>query len=242
MTEIIRHPSSLVRMPSQEELRPYYGMATTFNDSNAWMDGNGGLTLGNSGLADGAADATHKYAKGDCWINVPLNTLAMGAGAGAFSRTSAGLYLFTITAAAATQIVVVPLVGILRKFSQVSGGVSNPHGVKVTDLVFGYTIATASETSIGVTFATNLDVNATARAAVVAPFGAVTYENPLGTVVATLPVAAQATPYVVRAVPAAPVFVNADNTDVFAEISFVNPGTSVAVLTHVGFHCSVALY
>lgn len=219
-------------------------MATAFNDNNAWIEGNGNLTLGNQGKGDGAADPAAAWAKGDVWVNIPLNLLVSSClvQAGTWSRTSAGLFLLTLAAAASTGIVVVPLNFFFRKFVQTVGNTANPKGMKVSDLVFGYTIATAGETSITVTFQTNQDVNATARAAVTAPFGAVTYENPLGTVVATPPVATQATPYLVRAVPAAPVFVNGDNTDVYAEIAVVNPGTAVIAFTHVGFHCSAALY
>jgi hypothetical protein len=218
-------------------------MATTFTDSNAWITGQGGLSLGNAGKDDGSGDPAAPYAKGDVWVNVPLNQLIMGAGAiGAPVRASAGLYSAAITAAAATQIVTVPITGLFRKYAGSLGGPGNPHGFKLTDLVFVYTIATAGETSIAVAFFTVVDTNAVARASVATPFGAVTYENPIGTVVANPPVATQATPYVVRAVPAAPIFVNADNTDVYAEISFVNPGTAVAALTHVGYHVSMALY
>lgn len=228
-------------MKSQAELRPYFGMATTFNDSQAWINGNGNMSLGNAGFDDGSADATHKYAKGDCFVNVPLNHLLTLPNALTITRTSAGLYVAALTTNT-TQVVIVPLSGIFRKFSQTTGGVANPHGFKVTDLVFNYIVATLAVTSVAVTFVTNLDVNAVARAAVTAPFGAVTYENPIGTVVANPAVATQATPYVTRAVPAAPAFVNVDNTDLFAEITFVIPNTSVPSLTHVGFHCSVGLY
>ena len=224
--------------------RPYTGMATTFNDANAWIDGNGSLSLGNAGFDDKAGDSVHKYAKGDVWIDVPLGFLVNYAmvQAGTLARTSAGLWTLTLAAAATTGILAIPLNFFFRKFTNIAGGAQNPKGFKVTDLVFDYTIATAGETSIAVTFQTNVDVNATARAAVVAPFGAVTYENPIGTVVANPPVAVQATPYVVRAVPAAPVFVSADNTDAFVEIAVANPGTAVIAFTHIGFHASVALY
>lgn len=216
-------------------------MSTMFNDANAWLNGQGNLSLGNAGFNDGSGDATHSYAKGDCFINVPLWQLLTLPNALTMSRTSAGLYVAALTTNT-TQVVVVPLTGILRKFTNITGGAQNPHGFKVTDLVFSYIVATLAITSAAVTFVTNLDVNATARAAVTAPFGAVTYENPIGTVVANPAVATQATPYMTRAVPAAPVFVNVDNTDVFAEITFVIPNTSVPSLTHVGFHASVALY
>lgn len=220
--------------------RPFYGV-TGFNDANAWIDGNGSMTLGNAGFDDKAGDTTHKYAKGDVFVNVPLNWLLTLPNALTITRTSAGLYVAALTTNT-TQVVIVPLTGMLRKFTNIAGGGQNPKGFKITDLVFNYIVATLAVTSVAVTFVTNLDVNAVARAAVTAPFGAVTYENPIGTVVANPAVATQATPYVTRAVPAAPVFVTTDNTDVFAEITFVIPNTSVPSLTHVGFHCSVALY
>jgi hypothetical protein len=207
------------------------------------VTGKGNLNLG-AEADDGAGDATHGWAKSDVWWNVPLNQIFMGAGAiGAVGRTSAGIYTAAITAAAATQIVVVPLVMPQRKFAGTPGGAA-PHGVKVLDLAFGYTIGTAGETSIAVTFNVETPANATARALVSNPFGsgAVTYENPLGTVAATLPVATQATPYVVRAIPATPAFINADMSQIYAEISFVNPGTSVATLTFISWHVALGLY
>ena len=230
-------------LKTASELRPYFGMATAFNDAGAWINGQGNLSLGNAGKDDASGDPAALYAKGDCFVNVPLNSVFAGAGAiGAVGRTSAGIYTVQVTAAAATQIVVIPITGIFRKFASTAGGVNNPHGFKLLDLVLGYTIGTAAETTVSVAFFTEVQTNNTARASTATPFGAVTYENPIGTVVATLPVATQANPYVSRAVPATPIFVNADNTDVYAEVSFVNPGTAVAVLTHIGYHVSVALY
>ena len=203
--------------------------------------GAGNLVLGVE-ADDGAGDATHTYAKADAWVNVPLNQLTSVTQALTFARTSQGIYTSALAAAASTGVVIVPLVGIQRKF-QGTPAISAPHGLKILDLAFGYTIATAAETTVSVAFTVETQANATARALTANPFGsgAVTYENPIGTVAATLPVAAQATPYVVRAIPAAPAFINADNSQVFAEISFVNPGTSVATLTFVSWHLAVAL-
>lgn len=212
-------------------------------NNSAHVTGKGNFTLG-AEVDDLAGDATHGWAKADVWLNVPLSQLIAVAGAvGAVARTSQGIYTLAVTAAAATQIVAVPLVGLHRKFSG-APSISAPHGLKILDLAFGYTIATAAETTVSVAFSVETQTNATARALTANPFGAgaVTYENPIGTSVATLPVAAQATPYVVRAIPATPAFINADNSQVYAEISFVNPGTSVATLTFVAWHLAVALY
>src|SRR6266487_3023668 len=180
-------------------------MATAFNDANAWINGQGNLSLGNAGRDDASADPAALYAKGDCFVNVPIIPGAFTSVTHAltFARTSAGLYTATLAASAATGIVIVPITGIFRKFSSTVGGVNNPHGFKLLDFVLCYTV---------------------------------------GTVAATLPVATQANPYVTRIVPAAPIFVNTDNTDVWLEISEVNPGTAVMAITHLGYHCSVALY
>jgi hypothetical protein len=208
----------------------------------AHVTGKGNATFGVE-LDDLAGDATHGYAKGDVWWNVPLWLLTSFTQALTVARTSAGIYTSALAAAASTGIVVVPLVAFQRKFSGAPVAAA-PHGVKILDVAFGYTIATAAETSIAVTFNVEADVNATARALTTNPFGAgaVTYENPIGTSVANLPVATQATPYVCRAIPATPAFINADISQVNAEISFVNPGTSVATLTFVAWHLAVALY
>ncbi|SRR6266487_4497774 len=219
-------------------------MATAFNDANAWINGQGNLSLGNAGRDDASADPAALYAKGDCFVNVPIIPGAFTSVTHAltFARTSAGLYTATLAASAATGIVIVPITGIFRKFSSTVGGVNNPHGFKLLDFVLCYTVATAAETTISGAFFTEVQANNGARASVATPFGAVTYENPIGTVAATLPVATQANPYVTRIVPAAPIFVNTDNTDVWLEISEVNPGTAVMAITHLGYHCSVALY
>jgi hypothetical protein len=208
----------------------------------AHVTGKGNLTLGVE-TDDLAGDATHGYAKGDAWFEVPLGWLVDSCfvQAGTFARTSAGLYTLALAAAGSTGVVAVPLYWLFRKFTGAPVAAA-PHGMKITDFVLDYIIATAAETTVSVAFFTNLDVNAQARASVATPFGAVTYENPIGTVVATLPVATQATPYVCRAIPATPIFVNVDNTAAFAEISCVNPGTAVITFTRIGFHASAALY
>lgn len=211
----------------------------SFVNANAHVTGQGNLVLGYEG-EDNAGDATHRYAKGDVFFNVPLQSVLTLPNALTITRTSAGLYTAALTTNT-TQVVSVPLLGLFRKYAGATGQLA-PHGMKITDLVFAYTVATLAVTSVAVTFVTNLDVNITARAAVTAPFGAVTYENPIGTVVANPAVATSATPYVTRAVPAAPVFINTDNTEAFAEITFVIPNTSVPSLTHIGFHASIALY
>lgn len=230
------------RNPTAGMLRPFTG-ATAFNDANAWINGQGNLSLGNSGRDDASGDPAALYAKGDVFVNIPLNWLTSVTQALTFARTSAGIYTTALAAAASTGVLIIPLTGLFRKFSQVSGGVNNPHGFKVLDVVLNYTIGTAAETSITPSFVTETQTNNTARAATTTPLGAtVTVENPIGTVVANLPTAVQAAPYVTRFYGSAPVFVNTDNTDLYAEVAFVNPGTSVATITHVGFHASVALY
>jgi hypothetical protein len=204
------------------------------------ITGKGNLTLGVE-VDDLAGDITHGWSKADVWLNVPLFQLTSVTQALTFARTSQGIYTSALAAAASTGIVIVPLVGLHRKFTGAPVAAA-PHGLKILDLAFGYTIATAGETTISVTFSTETQTNNAVRAATTAPFGTVTYENPIGTTVANLPVATQANPYVVRAVPGTPIFVNTDNTQVYAEISFVNPGTSVATLTFMTWHLAVALY
>ena len=209
----------------------------------AHVTGKGNLNLGIE-TDDLSGDATQGYAKADCWFNVPLAWLVSCCltQAGTFARTSAGLYTLAIASGTSTGVIVVPITALLRKFTGAPVA-SAPHGFKLTDLVLTYIASIAAETSINVTFSTNSDVNATARASVTQPFGTtITYENPLGTVVTNLPVTTTTVPYVCRAVPVAPIFVNTDNTEINAEIALVNPGTAIVTFDHIGFHGSVAIY
>ena len=71
---------------------------TPWNDNKAWIQGTGNLTLG-LGQDDGANDATHTWAKGDVWLNVPLWQLTSFTQALTLARTSAGLYTSALAAA-----------------------------------------------------------------------------------------------------------------------------------------------
>lgn len=209
-----------------------------FSNNKAHLTGAGNFNLGIE-ADDGAGDASFGYSKGDIWWPVPLNTVGLITNTGTFARTSQGIY--TLTLNAASGLLVAYLTGPLRKFAGTPAA-SAPHGLKVVDLTFAYTIATANETSISVAFSTELQTNNGVRSATTSPFGTVTYANPPGTTVANPPTATQANPYVVQAIPPTPIFVNTDTTMVTAEVNITNPGTSVFVLTMMTWHLSVALY
>lgn len=220
--------------------RPYYGL-TGFNDANAWITGQGNFTLGNLGRDDASGDPAALYAKGDVFVNFPLTSLYSSA-ASAMVRSAAGLWYLNLTAAATTYVIGVPLSIPQRKFTNLSGGNVNPKGFKLLDLVFGYTVTTAALTAAPtVAFFTELQANTTARAVTATPYGAVTTENPIGTVGA-LPTAISANPYVARAYGATPVFINADNTFALAEISIATGAAATAAITFVGAHISWAMY
>lgn len=227
-------------------------MPVILSDNNLGIDKNGNLSLGFSGANDGAGDAAHAYAKTDCFYNFPLNTLGITGTGATFGRTSAGIYTLAVTTNGTTQIggiVPFPHRFIATATPPVAGGipmgappVSAPHGYKIKDIVLCYTVTTLAATSVNVALATELQANNGARSATTTPMGAVTYENPIGTVVGSLPVATQANPYVCRAVPATPTFITADNTILSFEIVVVLPNTSVLTITQVGVHYAMALY
>ena len=221
-----------------------------WNTNDAWVDRYGNLSLGQTGLDDGAGDATHRYAKDDVRIQlditnlrgIPVTNLTMSD-----TRTAVGQYnrLFTAGAAITPNVpIYIPLLyrtlaGLLNARTS-----ANPHGMKVTAMYLNYYIATAAATSIAVVFTSEtVQVDNTARTnASTTPLGAITYENPVGTVVSTLPVATQAAPYVCKIVPATPAFLTTNRQGLTAEIQLSLPNTCVVAITDIWLDISLALY
>ena len=219
-----------------------------WNDAQAFIHGNGNLSLGASGTDDAAYDATHKYAKGDLWYTLLPVELPSGIPTTNLTeanvRNAAGQYERSYTAGGAiTPKIPVPIRLWYRTFT---GGpaLAAPHGFKLTAMFLNYKVATADATSVDVVFNTETaQSNNTARAAAsTTPLGTVAYQNPPGTVVATLPVAQQAAPYVTKIVPATPVFITTQRQLLTAEIQLSLPNTCVLTITEVSFLFSLALY
>lgn len=222
-----------------------------FNDERADVSKVGNLSLGDA-FDDGAGHATYGYAKNDVWFSIlpielpaaiPTTSLTE-----ANVRTAVGQYARSYTAGGAiTPKLVIPLSRMLyRTFVQATGQLtrSNPHGFLVKDMYLSYFIATADATSIAVV-ATNeaAQSNNAARAnASTTPLGTITYENPPGTTVGTLPVAQQANPYVTKIACGTPAFINTDRQNLTFEVQLSLPNTCVVTITEIAFHLAYAMY
>lgn len=223
-----------------------------------YINGSGNLSLGQSGADDGKGDATHKYAKSDCRFDLmqvlldrPLaDALPTTNLTESRTRTSAGIWTRVYTAGGAVaSFVLLRLPELIRTGTgftvgpnTAAGTAYNPHGYKVTSIDINYTVGTLAATSIDITAQTETaQTNNTARAnASTTALGTVTYQNPVGTTVSTLPVATQANPYQCRAAFGTPIFVPS-NILTF-EIAMVLPNTSVVSITGLWVNYSFALY
>ena len=219
-----------------------------WNDRNAFINGSGNLSLGN-GVDDEAGDASYKYAKDDVWVQ--LNPLLLtGIPTTNLTepnvRTDVGQYgrLFTAGGAITPKIPVYIPGYLYRTYVAGANQVAAPKGYKVNYMILGYTIATADATSIAVVFTTeDIQTNSTARSnSSTTPLGAVTYQNPIGTVVSVPPVIQDADPVIVKVVPATPVFITAERDILTAEIQLSLPNTCALKITELSFNLSVALY
>ncbi len=224
-------------------------------ESNVRVSGGGNLSLGQAGYDDGQADPLALYGKKDCRYDVlngdllyrglvdahPVASLTESV-----TRVSAGIWTRTYTAGGAAA----PFINfILPEAIRTGTGLVTPpgqtynlHGYKVTSIDLNYILTTADLTSIAVTAQTETaQTNNVARAnASVTPLGAVTYQNPIGTVVATLPVAQQAAPYQCRVIFATPVFVPTNNLTF--EIGFVMQNNGVMAITGLWINYTGAWY
>lgn len=221
-------------------------------ENNAFVTGGGNLTLGLSGRDDAANHATYKYTKNDFWLSLNPCALMLAIPTTSLTeagvRNAAGQYERSYTAGGA----ITPKIGIMlsshiplhRTFTGDKNNAAAYHGFLLKDMILSYKVATADATSVAVVFNTETtQANNTARAAASAtPYGTITYENPLGTVVATLPVAQQAAPYVNKIVLGTPAWVNTDRQILTAEIQLSLPNTCVLTITEVSFHYGLAIY
>jgi hypothetical protein len=221
-----------------------------FNDNQAKINSSGNLSLGQYGLDDGAGDSSHPYAKDDLWVQfdvlnlrgIPTTSLTMSD-----VRTAVGQYGRVFTSGGAiTPKVPVYIPNLYRTLNQYLDGrnASQPHGFKLRAMYLSYTIATADATSIAVVFTTeSAQSNSTARAnSSTTPLGTVTYENPPGTVVGTLPVGQDADPLVNKIVPGTPAFITTERDILTAELQLSLPNTCVLTITELSFNFAMALY
>ena len=220
-------------------------------DTQAKIDGEGNLTLGLGGYDDGLGDSSHGYGKANCRIAIPLNSLVGTPTTNlteALVRTTVGQYARSYTAGdAITPNIPVFLPMIYRTMNATTnppGVAPTHHGWKITKLRMNYTIGTLAATSIAVVFTTETaEANATALAnRSTTPLGTVAYQNPPLTVVGTLPVATQATPYVCDIVPATPAFVNIDGDLLTAEIQLSLQNTTVFTIRQLWAYFTYAMY
>ncbi len=223
-------------------------------ESGIRVTGGGNLSLGHGGFDDGQGDTTHPYAKRDCRIdmfqellNRPLaDALPATNLTESRTRTSAGIWNRLYTGGGATASFTRFSVPEIIRTGLTSGTLPQStyalHGYKVTSIDFNYVVATLAPTSIIWTAQTETaQTNNVARAnASTTPLGAVTYQNPVGTVVASLPVATQASPYQTRIVFGTPVFLPVDNLSF--EMGLVQANTSVVSVTGLWFNISLAIY
>ena len=209
-------------------------------------------------MDDGSADSTHKYAKGDVFVPIPIAKCMYALGAtsnwalvgnlnaavGANTRKALAtvgvsqciLLNTNSTGIGASCFVLIPFDFMQRTFTGTPTGQSDPHGFKLKSLDFAYSVygsvLVAAPTA---TFWTEVMTDLTTRDGVRLDTGQVTYENPIGTIVASLPTAIQTSGYAARVNILTPVFVNAVRTQLFGELNF-----SVQVATGTGGKCEVS--
>ncbi len=210
--------------------------------------------MGQAGYDDGQGDPLALYGKKDCRLdmmqelmNRPLaDALPTTNLTESRTRTSAGIYNRLYTMGGAVDSFIHLRVPEVTRTGTSTGGVPQStyalHGYKVTSIDLNYVIATLAPTSITVTaVAETAQANNVARSnATVTALGAVTYQNPVGTVVSVLPVATQAAPYCTRVIFATPVFVPANH--LAFEIELIGTNTAVVSITGLWFNYTLAVY
>lgn len=202
-----------------------------WNDSNAYINSNGNLSLGGSGFDDAGYDATHPYAKGDCYVTVEASQL-VGDTLPALTYLTGNIPSRTL-AASTTHKVMIPLEGqVSRTYASVVGQTANPHGFKVRSMALFYRVNTTNITSITCVLQNYQLIAAAALPTVILP--AVTLAG--GTVTQAANV------YALVMTVTTPVFYNAIDTITNAMATIVIPGSSTVDLMGASWRLSVALY
>lgn len=171
----------------------------------------------------------------DLFREIPLSALVVTGGAAAMARDAQGIYNLNLSGASTTYNVFVPFAELIKE--SLHGG----SGTMIRDLVIAYAPLVADLTAAPtVTFITEDSLrDAVARAVNITPLGAVTYERPIGTSVASLPVTATAgatTMYVARAIPATPAFETDIRAFIGAEVVFATGAGATNRIGRVGVH------
>lgn len=235
-----------------------------FNTGKAYIDGQGNLTMGYE-LNDPNYDTTHKYAKGDVFVNVPLSNVLYAAGdTAAFTSPIAANTIARVTGAAGTGFsglnvarnvlgnFLIPLrPPFFRTLSAANDAQgrsqSVPHGSKLRAVNIAYKVYNTNLTAAPTIalFTQAFPTDGAARPA----NSAITHTYTVGGVVTTaanLPKTAHATNVnVVRAVVTTPAFVTTLGTEVFAEFQAQTANTAASDICELVAVCaewSVALY
>ncbi len=223
------------------------------NADNFFVSPGGNISTGTGGLDDRQGDATYPWAKSDCWVHIdPLQLPAAAPTTNvteANARTGAGRWNRTYTATGAVNsFIYVPLPLIYRTLAATTlldpKTPAGAHGFMIKSMVMAYGVTTLAITTATVAFQRAVAfLDAAAIPAINStPLGAtMAYQEPPGTVVTTLPVAASATPYVVAIVPPSPVWFTTVRDAINAEINLVAASSSVITLYDIWFNVLVAL-
>lgn len=213
-------------------------MATIFNDANAWLNSNGGLSLGlagrdaANGLPSGAFDATHRYALGDVFIPVSpaeivsttLPALTLDGTANVFKRT---------LAASTTHEVIIPLQGAMMRLLTGDQNLAAPHGIKVKSLALAYRVNTTTITSFTTMAIRVVDLTAQATAPV---------NTALTSTLAGNTLTQAANQYLAISTVTTPAFVNSLDRLIYGHATIVIPGSSTVDIFGGSWRVSVALY
>lgn len=206
-------------------------MSTTFNDANAWLKGNGNLSLGVSGKDDAAYNATYTYAKDDVWLPVSPMVIVSDTQP-ALTYVATGQPSRTL-AASTTHTVSVPLD--FAPFRSFLGNVntSAPHGILIKSVTLFYRVNTNPLTS----FASMAVYQIPNAAGAALPTPAAITSTLAGN---TLTNAANT--YAAVSTITTPTWINTLNTLVFAMPVIVTPGSCTCDVLGASWNVAVALY
>ncbi len=230
-------------------------MPDLINADQFFVSAGGNISTGTGGLDDKQGDATYPWAKSDCWIHIdPVIDIPAAAPTTNLTeanvRASAGRWNRTYTSAGGTvtSFIYIPFRQIYRTLAATTlldpKTPAGAHGFLVKSMVMAYTVTVLAATTITVAFQRAVAFTDVAAAPAInsTPLGAtMAYQEPPGTSVATLPVAATSTLYVVAVVPPSPVWFTTVRDALNAEVSLVAPSSSVFTLYDIWFNLSVAL-
>lgn len=230
-----------------------------WNDNNAFIKGNGNLTLGFGGTDDGAYDTTQTYAKGDVFWQIPLSAVQVAGGAtSAFAAPTMAARQTIQGGVGVSQAVsmnsgngtgsafmLIPFNFFQRTTNTGPNNSNQPHGFKFKQLNVMYTPLGSNLTTAPVLTAwSETPANLTTRTTVVYDSAQITVQNPIGTTVATLPVAVNSAGFLVSYVITNPTFLSTINQTLWAELQFAIAAgsTNTVLVSNIVAVLSLALY